>query len=58
LTKRLYGRSGNKTAPTDTSTRAEVATVFWRYIENFLNDGVQGGNAEQVDTEELKIGTV
>ena len=33
----IEGRPGNKAAPKDTSTRAEVATVFMRYIKDFLD---------------------
>jgi hypothetical protein len=34
----VQGRPGNKTAPTDTSTRAEIAMIFKRYIDDFLGE--------------------
>jgi len=39
----VQGRPGNKTAPGDTSTRAEVAMIFKRYIEDFLGEGEDSG---------------
>jgi len=39
----VQGRPGNRTAPGDTSNRAEIAMIFKRYIEDFLGaSGVDG----------------
>jgi len=37
----VEGRTGNRVAPGDTSNRAEVATIFKRYIENFPGEGAE-----------------
>ena len=37
----VEGRAGNRVAPGDTSNRAEVATIFKRYIENLPGEGAE-----------------
>jgi hypothetical protein len=32
----VEGRPGNRLAPKATSTRAEIATIFKRYVEDFI----------------------
>ena len=39
----VQGRPGNKTAPGDTSTRAEIAMIFKRYIEDFFSEDEDSG---------------
>ena len=35
----VQGRPGSKTAPKDSSTRAETAMIFRKYIEDYLGEG-------------------
>ena len=53
----IQGRTETSIAPQGTSTRAEVATIFMRYIENFQNTAVNFETKPQSEIEVTISGT-
>jgi len=42
----IKGRTATTTVPQGTTTRAEIAMIFKRYLEDFLGEGDEGDSEE------------